>query len=499
MPRDGSGIYNKPFPDVVEGTTIESAVHNGEITDIALDLNTPRPIIAGGTGANSARDAMVALGGEFAGQVVTNYDMFAFAAGSFRSAAGAVSAPTGNDFAGICYLSDPNYIVLEARDWSTGKLYVRRKLAGTWDAAWTEQIGNVTDLDARFVNVNGDTMTGPLTINHANGLFAVGSVGSAPTTTTGAYYFGNSGTKYLVFDGTVFVLNGGDLICNSGLSAGANGISTSGGIRAGNAGASGTYYFGNTVGKYLTYDGTAFTLNGGAINVNGSMQLAGQVYANGPLSHIIAGGSVYTGYANATTGTYYFGNNTAKSLSYDGVVFNLTDSLHLKRPGTYDNISGNMLGVSYEGGNTRYGIELRPVTDSTNPLLFVNAAGGICGSIFCNATATAYNTSSSAELKEDLKAFDAGNIIDNTNVYDFAWKSTGERSYGVIAQQAVEVYPTAVTHTVQVDDKGAERGDSEFWGVDYSKYVPVLLQELKALRARVADLEGRSDLKPQRA
>ena len=30
----------------------------------------------------------------------------------------------------------------------------------------------------------------------------------------------------------------------------------------------------------------------------------------------------------------------------------------------------------------------------------------------------------------------------------------------------------------------------DWWGIDYSRYVPVLLQELKALRARVAALEG---------
>ena len=58
----------------------------------------------------------------------------------------------------------------------------------------------------------------------------------------------------------------------------------------------------------------------------------------------------------------------------------------------------------------------------------------------------------------------------------------------MIAQQAIEVYPAAVTHTEQND----------WWGVDYSKYVPVLLQELKALRARVAALEGGVDIKPSR-
>jgi len=62
----------------------------------------------------------------------------------------------------------------------------------------------------------------------------------------------------------------------------------------------------------------------------------------------------------------------------------------------------------------------------------------------------------------------------------------------MIAQQAIEVYPTAVYHA-EKDEKNAR---DEWWGVDYSKYVPVLLQELKALRARVAQLEGRTDTKP---
>ena len=102
--------------------------------------------------------------------------------------------------------------------------------------------------------------------------------------------------------------------------------------------------------------------------------------------------------------------------------------------------------------------------------------------------ATTYNTSSSAELKEDLQSFDAGNIIDDTEVYDFKWKDTSERAYGIIAQQAVEVYPQAITHNEKDD----------WWGVDYSKYVPVILQELKALRARVAELEGGAPIDPKK-
>jgi hypothetical protein len=107
-------------------------------------------------------------------------------------------------------------------------------------------------------------------------------------------------------------------------------------------------------------------------------------------------------------------------------------------------------------------------------------SGNNVGSVSVTTTATAYNTASDYRLKQDFNTFDAGNIIDNTQVYDFAWKSTGERSYGVIAQHAVEVYPAAVNYNEAQD----------WWGIDYSKYVPVLLNELKALRARVAQLEA---------
>jgi hypothetical protein len=154
---------------------------------------------------------------------------------------------------------------------------------------------------------------------------------------------------------------------------------------------------------------------------------------------------------------------------------------------------GSSMKLSFKGINadplqSQNGLSLRPAIDDAYPIVFGNAAdNAVTGSISQNASAVFYNTSSSGELKEDLKSFDAGNIIDQTEVYDFKWKQTGERSYGVIAQQAITVYPQAVTHKPMSHETLAE---VDSWGVDYSKYVPVLLQELKALRARVAQLEG---------
>jgi len=113
-------------------------------------------------------------------------------------------------------------------------------------------------------------------------------------------------------------------------------------------------------------------------------------------------------------------------------------------------------------------------------MVFCNAANAVVGNISTNATNTSYSTASDGRLKEDLKTFDAsGDIVDNTKVYDFRWKSSGERGVGMVAQEAYEIYPAAVPL-----DPGRD-----WWGIDYSKYVPVIMQELKSLRVRLKQLE----------
>src|SRR6478609_10202638 len=132
MPRDGSNIYHTLAGTAgVPNAPIESAKYNANLADVEQDLNLPRPIVAGGTGATNAHDAMLALGGELAGQVISNYDSDPFVAGSFYSTSGATSAPAaGEGFAGLCYMTDPNWVILEARGWTSKKGFVRRKVSG---------------------------------------------------------------------------------------------------------------------------------------------------------------------------------------------------------------------------------------------------------------------------------------------------------------------------------------------------------------------------------
>jgi hypothetical protein len=167
MARDPAGTYS--YPPGIEGhpdATIESGDYNSFLFDVQQDLNLPRPIVAGGTGATTAQGALANLGGELAAQAVTNYNTFPFVAGSFYSVAGATGEPvTSHNFIGICYVGvDASSMVLEARDESDtvvpGRVWVREKKAGSW-SAWVSTPAPA-DLDATYINAAGDTMTGTL-------------------------------------------------------------------------------------------------------------------------------------------------------------------------------------------------------------------------------------------------------------------------------------------------------------------------------------------------
>ena len=105
------------------------------------------------------------------------------------------------------------------------------------------------------------------------------------------------------------------------------------------------------------------------------------------------------------------------------------------------------------------------------------------GTISVTGSATAYNTSSDARLKTDLQDFDGLATIRALAVYDYAWRADGSRAKGVMAQEAHEVAPYAVS--VGGDDPAKEP-----WGVDYSKLVPDLIRAVQQLEERIKELEG---------
>ena len=197
-------MYYRPAGiDAVSGAVIESADYNLNVGDVETDLNTPRPIVAGGTGATTATDALDNLGAEAAHQYVGNFDSFAFRSGSFYSdgtTTGAPQPPPNSTIWGVSvvYDNDPNYIILRGYD-RAGNLYTRQRDAGTW-GAWTNQTATINGK----VNKTGDTMTGTLTLNVAGTALDVtnGNIRVAPNSsifnTTGSLQIGpGNGNLYL--------------------------------------------------------------------------------------------------------------------------------------------------------------------------------------------------------------------------------------------------------------------------------------------------------------
>lgn len=135
MPRDGSGIYTRPpGTNAVPDTTIDSAKYNNNVGDVESDLNLPRPIIAGGTGASSADNALTNLSAEKAKQVVTNWDATTWRAGSYYAASSATGAApvAGRAFAGQAYYATATDFVAEAVDLANNAKYIRVMTSGVW-------------------------------------------------------------------------------------------------------------------------------------------------------------------------------------------------------------------------------------------------------------------------------------------------------------------------------------------------------------------------------
>ena len=152
--------------------------------------------------------------------------------------------------------------------------------------------------------------------------------------------------------------------------------------------------------------------------------------------------------------------------------------------------SGNLLvGTSTTVSAGDEGIQLgsngmistaRNQTSEQYHMSFVNPNGTV-GSIRTLNNATSYVTSSDERLKENIVDAPAGNI-DAIRVRSFDWKADGShQTYGMVAQELVDVAPEAVSQGETEDD---------MWGVDYSKLVPMMIKEIQDLKAEVAALKG---------
>jgi hypothetical protein len=127
----------------------------------------------------------------------------------------------------------------------------------------------------------------------------------------------------------------------------------------------------------------------------------------------------------------------------------------------------------------------RATASAVDQAVFYNSNGAV-GSIETDGSSTNFNTSSDKRLKTNVEPIDdAGELIDRMEPVRFDWITDGRVGHGCLAQDLHEVFPAAV----RVGDDGPGPEVKDPWQVDYSALVPVLLAEVKALRARVKQLE----------
>lgn len=218
---------------------------------------------------------------------------------------------------------------------------------------------------------------------------------------------------------------------------------------------------------------TAASFNGsGILTRDGTAALPGFSFVSDPDSGIYRIGANTIGLSanGGVKNSWHVNGFTASISQFDLMNPNGPDS------GCSISIVGQY--ASYINGATGASVQLGQNNSSFTAVNFIRVNVSV-GSISCSPGATAYNTSSDKRLKTPLRPFDSGTILDRLQVGVFNWLAHPEiTAYGVLAQDAYEVFPQAITEGD--DDQGIP------WSADYSKFVPVLLAEIKDLRRRLA-------------
>jgi len=149
--------------------------------------------------------------------------------------------------------------------------------------------------------------------------------------------------------------------------------------------------------------------------------------------------------------------------------------------GTTSSPSGGAAGVQVYNNSGRGRVDIgKTATGNANAIANYHN-GTYVGGVNYSDTVTSFPTSSDVRLKENIVDAPAGNI-DAIRVRSFDWKVDGtHQTYGMVAQELVDVAPEAVSQGETEDD---------VWGVDYSKLVPMMIKEIQDLKAEVAALKG---------
>jgi hypothetical protein len=150
-------------------------------------------------------------------------------------------------------------------------------------------------------------------------------------------------------------------------------------------------------------------------------------------------------------------------------------------------VSGTTVGEqnSFAAGSSGNITISRQSGDPRTMISFLNG-GSTVGTVQTSTTATSYNTSSDARLKDVTGEAKGLEIINKLNPVSYNWKFNNKSDEGLIAQEVKDVVPNAVT--------GSEE---DYYMMDYSKLVTPLVKavqeqqkQIETLKSEIAKLKG---------
>jgi hypothetical protein len=246
-----------------------------------------------------------------------------------------------------------------------------------------------------------------------------------------------------------------------------------------------------TIGGVITYQNTGatgHTFIGGAVNVPSLVCNAVAGLSATFTGNVLLSGATPTFTLNSGNATIWApaGNTMCLGTSaaaYQNIRIDANGCVHLnaQRGSGILPASGALRVAAQALGG--YSISTYDTTDY-KALQFVRDVAGTPveeGRIDVSTTGVVLVTSSDKTRKENFRDFDSGALVDALQFGAFEWTENGATGYGVLAQDAHEVFPQAISPS---ETPGG-------WGATYASFVPIAMAELKKLRARVAELEAR--------
>lgn len=245
-------------------------------------------------------------------------------AGYTDASSGQTHAQIGHSAATLQY----RYAAFGAGPWSAWSTFAFLERAQTWSAAQTWQ--------------GAQHITSTLKVGTNAVVSEAGDVGAsrngAPT--TGVYYFGNSLTKYLYYDGADFRLNGGSLIVGGALTL-SGALSGTSATLSGNAG----------VGGYLDMGGHVYIAPGNFLVLDGGASIQEYLYRSADGVVRVVTNGVAAADFNNTSSAIYAALSVGGALSGTSATF--SESVQAAGGGT-DAAYGTVMQLAAAGYPTTY-------------------------------------------------------------------------------------------------------------------------------------------------